>query len=155
MSSLFHQAILDYYKSSKSHQQYDVWLNYALSTNQRGRYAIDKLLKFTFSLKGKRLLDIGSGYGGTCIAAAQRGAQCVGIEIDPKLIELADINRQDHPHLATTFFQMDILDWEQAKRLGHFELITCDNVIEHVAVPERLIAHFSLLLRKGGFAYMP
>jgi 2-polyprenyl-3-methyl-5-hydroxy-6-metoxy-1,4-benzoquinol methylase len=154
MTGLFHQAILDYNERNIGHPQYELWLNYALSTNQRGQYTVDKLLKFTYSLKGKRLLDIGSGYGGTCIAAARAGAYSVGIEIDAKLLELADINRQDHPELATTFYQMDVMDWEQVKNLGDFELITCDNVIEHVAVPERLIAHISLLLNKGGFAYL-
>lgn len=154
MAALFHQAILDYNERNKGHPQYELWLNYALSTNQRGRYAVDKLLRFTISIKGKRLLDIGSGYGGTCIAAAQAGAHSVGIEIDTKLLELSDLNRQDHPNLSPTFYQMDILDWEQVKTLGSFELITCDNVIEHVAVPERLVAHIGLLLGKGGFAYI-
>jgi SAM-dependent methyltransferase len=152
--SLFHQAILEYNEGNKGHPQYELWLKYALSTNLRGKYLVDNLLRFTFSLKGKRLLDIGSGYGGTCIAAAQAGARSVGIEIDTQLLELADINRQDHPDLSTTFYKMDVLNWEQVKRLGNFELITCDNVIEHVAVPERLIAHISTLLESDGFAYI-
>jgi 2-polyprenyl-3-methyl-5-hydroxy-6-metoxy-1,4-benzoquinol methylase len=154
MAGLFYQAVLDYNERNKGHPQYELWLNYALSTNQRGQYTVDKLLRLSFSLKGKRLLDIGSGYGGTCIAAAQAGANSTGIEIDSKLLELADLNKQDNPHLPTTFYQMDVLDWDQVKTLGKFELITCDNVIEHVAVPEQLITNISLLLRKGGLAYI-
>jgi 2-polyprenyl-3-methyl-5-hydroxy-6-metoxy-1,4-benzoquinol methylase len=150
----YHQAILDYNEANKGHPQYEFWLNYALSTNLRGKYLVDNLLRFTYSLKRKRLLDIGSGYGGTCIAAAQAGARSVGIEIDTKLLELARINWQDHPDLSTTFYQMDILDWEKVKTLGEFDVITCDNVIEHVAVPECLISHISMLLGKGSFAYI-
>jgi hypothetical protein len=33
-------------------------------------------------------------------------------------------------------------------------LITCDNVIEHVAVPERLVAHISMLLRERRGSYI-
>jgi SAM-dependent methyltransferase len=38
--------------------------------------------------------------------------------------------------------------------LGKFDIITCDNLIEHVAVPERLIAHLRRLLNPEGVVYM-
>jgi cyclopropane fatty-acyl-phospholipid synthase-like methyltransferase len=120
MAGLFHQAIVDYNERNKGHPQYELWLNYALSTNQRGQYVVDKLLSFTFSLKGKKLLDIGSGYGGTCIAAAQAGAHSTGIEIDSRLLELSDFNRQDHPNLATTFYQDRCIGLGAGENVGQF-----------------------------------
>ena len=40
-------------------------------------------------LSGKRVLDAGCGTGALSIAAAQRGASVVGIDLSPSLIELA------------------------------------------------------------------
>lgn len=150
----FHRAIVEAAEPNKGHPQYELWLNYALSTNERGRYLVETLLDIIPSLQDKQLLDIGSGYGGTCLAAAGVGARATGIDIDPTLIRFAELNRQDHPDLAVTFHQMDILDWERVRGLGSFDAITCDNVIEHVARPERLVAHIRELLAPGGFAYL-
>ena len=153
-SSLFHQAILKYHEPNRGHPLYNSWLNYALSTNQRGQFVVDVLKLYKLSLKSIRHLDIGCGYGGLCIAAAKAGAHSVGIDIDPRLIEFSEINQKDHPELGPTFYQMDILDTEAVQRLGKFDVITCDNVIEHVSNLDRLLTHISLLLKKSGFAYI-
>lgn len=152
--SNFYQAVRDYNEYNRGHPQYEVWLNYALSTNKRGQFVVDLLDLYTLSLRSKRHLDIGCGYGGVCIAAAKAGACSVGLDLDTKLIEFSELNKRDHPDLNPTFYKMDVLDTENVIRLGIFDIITCDNVIEHVSDPERLVKHISLLLKKTGFAYV-
>ncbi len=46
------------------------------------------------------------------------------------------------------------MSWKEISPLGKFDIITCDNVIEHVDVPERLIAHIRMLLKPDGIAYL-
>jgi SAM-dependent methyltransferase len=46
------------------------------------------------------------------------------------------------------------MDWTQVQALGKFDLITSDNVIEHVSDPGRLIAYCSQLLNKDGIFYL-
>jgi 2-polyprenyl-3-methyl-5-hydroxy-6-metoxy-1,4-benzoquinol methylase len=131
-----------------------VWLDYALSTNERGAQVAHKLLDFVPSLKGLRLLDVGSGYGGICVAAAKAGARAVGIEIDPRLLELANLNRSDWPQLDVQFHARSAMDWPALEELGQFDVITCDNVIEHVPVPQVLLTHIRRLLKPGGLLYL-
>lgn len=153
-SSFFRNAIEASFASLMDHSQYEIWRNYALSTNERGQQVITKLKEFSPSLVGKRHLDIGCGYGGTCIAAALSGATSIGIEYDPRIFEFAIQNKKDFPDANVDFYQLDIMDWQQVQSLDKFDLITCDNVIEHVAMPERLIYHLRMLLDDKGFAYI-
>lgn len=153
-SGAFRGALLKYFKDSEGHPQYDVWLNYALSTNERGRELVKGLARFVPSLKGLRLLDIGSGYGGTSIAAAQEGAQAVGIEMGEAQLRLSKANLADNPGLTVEIHRMDAMDWSKLETLGRFDVITCDNVIEHVPQPEILVAHIRRLLKPAGIAYV-
>jgi len=129
--------------------------DYALATNERGEELIGKLVReFTGDLAGKRVLDIGSGYGGVCIAAGKRGAQAVGLEYGAKQVELAGENLRDHPGLDVRFLQGDATSPEGMAALGTFDLITCDNVIEHVESANALVSNISLALNRTGIAYV-
>lgn len=150
----FARGVKDYFGPREDHPQYHVWLDYALTANERGAQVAEKLKEVSPSLAGKRHLDIGSGYGGVCVAVAREGAASVGLEIDERLLRLSLLNQEDHPQLQLDFRHQDVLDWEGIKKLGTFDLITCDNVIEHVEVPERLVAHIEALVAPGGVAYV-
>lgn len=129
--------------------------DYILSTNERGSAVIHKMMReFTGSLAGKRVLDIGSGYGGICIAAAEAGAEAVGIELSDYQRELAALNLADHPGLNATFHCVDATDRNEVTLLGRFDLITCDNVIEHVDSTTKLLSNIAHLLSQEGYAYL-
>jgi len=150
----FEQAMREQFEACKGHPQHEVWLDYALGTNERAQHVVNTLRQFLPSLNNKRHLDVGCGYGGTCIAFAGSGALSIGIDIDDRLLDLAHINKEDHPEGSIELLKRDIMDWEQISLLGEFDVITCDNVIEHVEIPERLILHFKRLLAGGGFIYL-
>lgn len=154
MNSLFQQAIREYNEHNRGHPQYDCWLNYALSTNERGHILVDAIRRYVLSFRSKRFLDIGCGYGGVCIAAAEAGAYSIGIDLDVKLLEFAELNRADHPGSDSKFIRMDILDWGEVQKLEQFDLISCDNVIEHVTLPETMVMHIQKLLTNIGIAYL-
>jgi SAM-dependent methyltransferase len=50
---------------------------------------VDRMLRIADVRAGDRLIDLGSGDGRIVIGAAQRGAQALGIDIDPSLVERA------------------------------------------------------------------
>lgn len=134
--------------------QSDVWLDYILKTNERGAYVVSKVQELVASLRGRRLLDVGSGYGGVCVAAARAGAEAVGIEVNDDLRRLAALNLADSPGLTASFHDADVLDWTRLSTLGRFDVVTCDNVIEHVASPPVLLAHARRLLEPDGLLYL-
>lgn len=131
------------------------WIDYALSTNERGLQCLRSIESLTGApLKGKRLLDIGSGYGGVCIQAALAGADAIGIEPDLRLLSLAEANLQDFGGLAVKFLDRSAVEEGLVQELGQFDVVVCDNVIEHVDFPERLIQVLSTLMRPQGLLYI-
>jgi 2-polyprenyl-3-methyl-5-hydroxy-6-metoxy-1,4-benzoquinol methylase len=154
MTANFQAALKEHFEASREHPQYQVWLDYAASTNTRGAQLVKSLAPWAATFRGLRTLDVGSGYGGTCIAMAQAGAQAFGIEIDARLLSLAASNLKDHQGLDVQMTNLDAMNWPALSALGQFDVITCDNVIEHVPVPQVLVAHLRRLLKPSGVLYL-
>lgn len=152
--STFEQALRQHFESSRTHPQYEVWLNYALTSNERGAQLTEKLRHWVPSYEGLRTLDVGSGYGGTALAMARAGAQAAGLEVDPVLLALSHANAADAPGLDVKLVAADAMKWQSLEPLGLFDVITCDNVIEHVPVPQVVIAHLRRLLKPGGVVWL-
>lgn len=128
-------------------------VDFALNTNARGRQVVNIVRKYT-PIKRKRFLDVGCAYGGFLVAFAEAGAkEVVGIDINEKLLKLARANASDNS-INAIITRADILDEDLPKTVGEFDIITCNDVIEHVEDPMRTIVNLSNLLRDGGILYM-
>ncbi|WP_292054532.1 class I SAM-dependent methyltransferase [Brevundimonas sp. UBA5866] len=116
-------------------------LKYILSGNERGAEIVDKMVNhFVGPLEGRRVLDIGCGYGGVCISAAKHGAFARGIEVGSSELEHFQLNLEDNgvkDVVNITFGDAD--DIEFMASLGKYDLVICDNVLEHVPDSHRLI----------------
>jgi len=149
-NSQFAKAIIARHAmSGPAHTMMKTWMEYALTTNARGEAAALEVQQ-RFPVKGSRALDIGCAYGGMPIAFAREGADAYGVEIDADLIKLARLNLADHRGVRCTLLAGDILQPGFAERLGQFDIITCDHVIEHVDRASALAATISRLLTPEG-----
>ncbi|MFL6765469.1 MAG: bifunctional 2-polyprenyl-6-hydroxyphenol methylase/3-demethylubiquinol 3-O-methyltransferase UbiG [Sphingomicrobium sp.] len=95
-------------------------------------------------LEGRSALDVGCGAGLLSEPLARLGATVTAIDAAPEVIAVA----RDHAvaqGLAIDYRAADILDLE-----GQFDLITCMEVIEHVADPGAFVAALSKRLAPGG-----
>lgn len=94
-----------------------------------------------------RALDIGCGYGGFMRAFVDKGFQAHGIEIDNRLAELVRCNlgasSPDSVVYVGDLFSGDL-------RLGGFDLITINDVFEHLMNPVRAFNMLSEMLNPGG-----
>ncbi len=124
------------------------YTRYTLSTNQRARTVFTQVSRFKQG-KISRHLDIGCGYGGILKVFASNGAKSVGIEIGEQLIKYSKLNSEK---LNVTVIHKSIEDVDPAS-LGSFDVITCTEVIEHVANPEWLIETASKMLAPDGILY--
>jgi 2-polyprenyl-3-methyl-5-hydroxy-6-metoxy-1,4-benzoquinol methylase len=153
-TSGFAQAVLRHTAGLDTHHaMLRTWIEYPLGTNQRGEEAV-QVARQHIAVTGARSLDIGCAYGGTPIAFARAGADAYGLELDAGLLGLAQYNLADHPGLSCTLLTGDILQPEVAQSLGQFDIITCDNVIEHVEKASRLIETIARMLRPDGVCVM-
>jgi 2-polyprenyl-3-methyl-5-hydroxy-6-metoxy-1,4-benzoquinol methylase len=96
---------------------FKMYVDFALSANDRGRDVASKLEKYT-SIKGKRFLDVGCAFGGFLVAFAERGAsEVVGIDIDEQLLKLGHANVLDYDIIANIIKQ-NLLNDDLPKLIG-------------------------------------
>jgi 2-polyprenyl-3-methyl-5-hydroxy-6-metoxy-1,4-benzoquinol methylase len=128
-------------------------LNFALSTVKRGE-TVKNLISQYIEIKGKRYLDVGCAYGGFLVAFKKAGAsEVVGVDIDPILLAYCKALLEDHC-LNISSYQKDILEKGDIQTLGTFDIITCNDVIEHVKQPNIAINHMASMLNENGVLFM-
>jgi SAM-dependent methyltransferase len=124
-----------------------MYVRFALTTTERGRAFAE--LTAPYHAHPRRFLDVGCAYGGFLRALRERGANVVGVELDPGLAALGQANLEGGPGEV---LQADILACD-LERLGQFDLVACNDVIEHVADAQELVRRVAALLAPGGIAY--
>ena len=90
------------------------------------------------------MLDLGCGYG-------YLGRLCGDLGAAVTYADLEDL-RMDAVKSAP-FKQIDLNDSDLAG-LGQYDLVTCSNVLEHLANPNHLLENLDALLKPGGVFYL-
>lgn len=99
------------------------------------------------SIKKLTNLDIGSGTGVFSYAMKNLGWQCTAIDPDPIASEHV-AKKVGINSICGDFLTMDY------KKLGSFDLITLNKVLEHVENPVEMLANGIGLLQKDGLIYL-
>jgi SAM-dependent methyltransferase len=102
-------------------------------------------------LKGARVLDVGCGYGETCVYAVQQGAvKAEGLDSDKDRIDFArHYIKSRYPEIADRIV-LHIADTSEPVRDQRFDLILFKDSFEHIAEPEKALAEIVKLLAPGG-----
>ncbi len=95
-------------------------------------------------LEGRTALDVGCGAGLLTEPLARLGARLVGIDAAPELISVA------RDHAAAMGLEIDYRAGAVEELQGRFDLITCMEVIEHVADPAAFVTALAKRLAPGG-----
>jgi 2-polyprenyl-3-methyl-5-hydroxy-6-metoxy-1,4-benzoquinol methylase len=129
------------------------WADFVLTSNLRGielaGVVAAHLTDGQPTLRGRRTLDVGAGCGGAIVGCARMGASATGIEPDPRLLALAVANCADAgpgPDVEAG----DLLDPGLAERLGVFDAVTANDVLEHVTDAEAGVHALGSLVADGG-----
>ena len=103
------------------------------------------------TLAGKRVLDVGCGGGLLCEALARRGATVVGIDLAEPNLEVARAHAADSG-LAIDYRCIAVEELA-AQEAARFDVVTCLEMLEHVPLPERVVAGSAAALAPGGSAF--
>jgi 2-polyprenyl-6-hydroxyphenyl methylase/3-demethylubiquinone-9 3-methyltransferase len=95
-------------------------------------------------LEGKTALDVGCGAGLLAEPLARLGATVTGVDASSELIAVAREHAQAMA-LEVDYCAADLLEIE-----GQFDLVTCMEVIEHVADPAAFLGALARRLAPGG-----
>lgn len=125
------------------------YIHFALSNVVRGRQARDLILRKT-GIGGGRSLDVGSAYGGMVVAFAEQGFAAAGVEIDSHWCELGNLNCRSKG-LGELIRDADFLAIPAGEA---YDVITCNDVIEHILEPRRALQKMASMLAPGGALYL-
>jgi 2-polyprenyl-6-hydroxyphenyl methylase / 3-demethylubiquinone-9 3-methyltransferase len=95
-------------------------------------------------LEGKTALDVGCGAGLLAEPLARLGAKVTAIDAAAELTAVA------RDHAAKMQLEIDYRSGAVEEVEGRFDLVTCMEVIEHVADPEAFVAALAQRLTPGG-----
>jgi len=99
-------------------------------------------------LTGKTALDVGCGAGLLTEPLARLGAKVTGLDATPEVIAVA------RDHASAMALHIDYRVGYVQELEGHFDLITCMEVIEHVADPAAFVKALGKRLAKDGLLIM-
>ena len=122
-----------------------MWADFTLSSVDRGMAAV-AMMGGAAAVRGKRVLDVGCAQGGFVVAASRAGAsQVVGIDVNPKVFETAPLLLSDY-EVEADLRRADLTQATLPRELGEFDLILCNDVLEHVTDVERAIDHLEQMM---------
>jgi 2-polyprenyl-6-hydroxyphenyl methylase/3-demethylubiquinone-9 3-methyltransferase len=102
-------------------------------------------------LAGKSVLDVGCGGGILSESMAGSGAEVTGIDLSDKALQVARL------HLLESGKQVDYrsiaVEDLAAEQPGHYDVVTCLEMLEHVPDPSSVIAACAKLVKPGGWIF--
>lgn len=110
----------------------------------QGQQVVKELVEQGILFRGKRVLDLGCGFGGYSQALAGAGGMVTTVDLDA-----ASPVRKDS---GISFVRADVLASPFLE--GSFDFVFCSSVIEHVEDPLRLLQEIYRLLSPGSLCYL-
>jgi 2-polyprenyl-6-hydroxyphenyl methylase/3-demethylubiquinone-9 3-methyltransferase len=104
------------------------------------------------SLAGKQVLDVGCGGGILADSMARRGASVLGIDLATKALRVAQLHalEANTPNVAYREVSVEALAAEQP---GHYDVVTCMEMLEHVPDPSSVVRACAALCKPGGWVF--
>jgi 2-polyprenyl-3-methyl-5-hydroxy-6-metoxy-1,4-benzoquinol methylase len=137
-------------KIDQTDPRYKFWIEYDIRAIERGKKIIEALKPF-LSVKGARISDIGCGTGGIAIAFALNGAKVVASDPDKSALRIGSARASEEKveveWLVSKGESIPFVD-------SSFDLIICNDVIEHVESPNGLAKELYRLLKNRGIFYL-
>lgn len=102
-------------------------------------------------LKGKTVLDLGCGGGVLSEGMAKAGALVTGLDVEVDAIKAATLHAEAEG-LSIQYVCQPVEQYTHDK--GLFDVITCMEMLEHVADPQQIIHHAARLLKPDGWLFL-
>lgn len=103
------------------------------------------------SLADKQVLDVGCGGGILTESMARQGAHVKGIDLSKKALGVADLHSLESG--LTVAYEEIAAEALAAREAGHYDVVTCMEMLEHVPDPGAVVAACATLVKPGGHVF--
>jgi ubiquinone/menaquinone biosynthesis C-methylase UbiE len=137
----------------KSGYRYVTFVNFELNKlEQQNTIQIPFILtQYNKDIASSHILDVGCGTGGATVAWAIRGAHSVGIDASKHDLELARLRAKSAGVNPKFVFGTGVtLPFNN----NTFDIVLCDQVLEHIDDYDKTIKEMCRVLKKGGISYI-
>ncbi len=107
-----------------------------------------EFIRARMPLKGLRVLDVGCGGGILAEAMASEGAEVTGIDLAEMPLKIARLHALERG--VSIAYRLESVDAHANAHGGHYDAVTCMEMLEHVPQPDAIVARLADLLRPGG-----
>lgn len=102
----------------------------------------------SIGLKGKNIIDVGCGGGLLSEGMAARGATVTGIDLSEKALGVARLHLFESGHKVD--YRLVSAEEYAKEKPGHFDVVTCLEMLEHVPDPASVVKACAHLTKPGG-----
>jgi len=127
----------------KDHPNYERWKRAREISEERGKF-VESVLSKEITLTDLRIIDLGSGEGGTAKILSEKN-DVVSFDINSERLQ-----RQGNNHSQKVLGDSEHLPFSSSS----FDVIILQDVIEHLQSKEKIIASLHSLLKKNGIIYL-
>ncbi len=103
------------------------------------------------SLSGLSILDVGCGGGILSESMSREGANVTGIDLVKESIDAAK-SHCSKSNICVDYIEISVEELSKT-HAGHYDAVTCMEVLEHVPNPASIIQACSKLVKLGGFVF--
>lgn len=103
-------------------------------------------------LAGKRVVDVGCGGGILSDAMARRGAEVLGIDLASRALKVAQLHALEAQTESVSYREIAVEELA-AEMPGHFDVVTCMEMLEHVPDPASVVRACAAAARPGGWVF--
>lgn len=103
------------------------------------------------SISGKKILDVGCGGGILSESMAKAGADVTGIDLADKPLTVARLHGLESG-VKVDYREISAEDLA-AQTPGHYDIVTCMEMLEHVPDPASIVQACATLVKPGGWVF--
>lgn len=103
------------------------------------------------SLNGKQVLDVGCGGGILSESMAAAGASVTGIDLAEKSLKIARLHGLESG--VQVDYQAIPVEELAEQRAGHYDIVTCMEMLEHVPNPASVVQACAALVKPDGWVF--
>lgn len=113
-------------------------------------FRIDFIKKFQV-IETQTALDIGCGGGILSEALAKEGADTTGIDLAEDVLSVAKLHALETK--TEVNYQFESAEVHAKNHAGHYDFVTCMEMLEHVPDPQSIINAASFAVKPGGWVF--